>query len=119
MEPRKFEIKDRKKAMDEQTKKKVKNAVVAGIVILGVAAGAVIGFDDIMGELQDLFSNEFTQFALVYAGAKCTVRSIAKHRENKKKKAAAELQAIFDEIDAEELGGNTDVRTKWNPNSRW
>ena len=109
MEPRKFEIKDRKKAMDEQTKKKVKNAVVAGIVILGVAAGAVIGFDDIMGELQDLFSNEFTQFALVYAGAKCT---IAKHRENKKKKAAAELQAIFDEIDAEELGGNTDVRTK-------
>ena len=53
-----------------------------------------------------------TQFALVYAGAKCTVRSIAQHRENKKKKAAAGLQAIFDEIDAEELGGNEDVRTK-------
>ena len=47
-ESRKFQIKDRKKAQDEQTKKKVKNAVVAGIVILGVAAGAVIGFDDIM-----------------------------------------------------------------------
>ena len=112
MEPRKFEIKDRTKAQDEPTKSKVNKAVVAGIVILGVAAGAVIGFDDIMFELQDLFSNEFTQFALVYAGAKCTVRSIAKHRENKKKKASSELQAIFDEIDAEELGGNTDVRTK-------
>ena len=113
MEPRKFEIKDRTKAQDEPTKSKVNKAVVAGILILGAAAAVYFGGDIV--DFNEILNNDAVQFALVFAGARGVMRTIAKARENKKQKRQDDLPQIFDEVEAEEkmrLGGNEDVRTK-------
>ena len=113
MEPRKFEIKDRTTAKDEQTKSKVNKAVVAGVLILGAAAAVCFGGDIV--DFNEILNNDAVQFALVFAGARGVMRTIANARSNKKQKRQDDLQRIFDEVEAEakrELGGNEDVRTK-------
>ena len=118
-EPRKFEIKDRTKAKDEQTKSRVSKAVVAGVVILGGVAAVHFGGD--LVDFGEVLSVNVVSYGLIAVGIRSAIRGFAKAKENKKERRNAELKQIFEEVEREEmeLGGNEDVRTKWNPNSRW
>lgn len=112
-EPRKFEIKDRTKAKDEQTKSKVNKAVVAGVVILGGVAAVHFGGD--LVDFGEVLNGNVVPYALVAVGIRSAIRMVANAKNRKKERRNAELQQIFDEVDAEEqmeLGGNEDVRTK-------
>ncbi len=108
-DPRKFEIKNRTTAKDEETKSKTKKAVVAGLIILGAGAGIVLCGEAIdSSAITDLASNPAVSFAVAFAGIRGFGRMIAKARENSKKKKVENL--FTDEQNT--VGGNEDVRTK-------
>ncbi len=126
-EGRRFTILQRERTMGEEHRAKTRAAIVAGLCILGAAAGVIFNNQDphlvIQHNLQSIYSWEALVehlkdigplTTLLVAGA---VGFIAKYFKHDKKFKDAQhqledLNASLENVNNEELGGNENARTR-------